>query len=76
MDCKKLKNIVGILVGNALYALAVILFVIPKGLITGESTGLAIATFHVFGIPMTLFVSVFNIFMFILGHFVLGKIYA
>lgn len=38
MDCKKLKNIVGILVGNALYALAVILFVIPKGLITGEST--------------------------------------
>lgn len=48
MDCKKLKNIVGILVGNALYALAVILFVIPKGLITGESTGLAIASFHVY----------------------------
>lgn len=73
---KNIKNIIGILIGNTIYALAVLLFIVPNGLITGGSTGLAIAANHVFGIPITIFVSLFNIFMFILGYIVLGKVFA
>ena len=63
-----LKNIFGILIGNTIYALAVILFVVPNELITGGSTGLAIAANHLFNIPITLFVSIFNILMFLMGY--------
>ena len=76
MSKKVLKDILGILLGNTIYALAVILFIVPNGLITGGSTGLAIAAQHVLGIPITVFVSVFNGLMFILGYVVLGKTFA
>ena len=76
MTLKTVKNIIGILLGNTLYALAVVLFIVPSGLITGGSTGLAIAAHHVFQIPITLFVSIFNIGMFAIGFFVLGKTFA
>lgn len=73
---KTIKNIIGILVGNTLYAMAVLLFIVPNGLITGGSTGLAIAANHVLDIPITMFVSLFNIGMFGIGLFVLGKAFA
>lgn len=73
---KTIKNIIGILIGNTLYAMAVLLFIVPNGLITGGSTGLAIAANHVFDIPITMFVSLFNIGMFGIGLFVLGKAFA
>lgn len=76
MNKRTIKNIFGILLGNTIYALGVLLFIVPNGLITGGSTGLAIAANHVFGIPITLFVSIFNIGMFILGYIVLGKVFA
>ena len=76
MTLKTVKNIIGILLGNTLYALAVVLFIVPSGLISGGSTGLAIAAHHVFQIPITLFVSIFNIGMFAIGFFVLGKTFA
>lgn len=73
---KTIKNIIGILVGNTLYAIAVLLFIVPNGLITGGSTGLAIAANHVLDIPITMFVSLFNIGMFGIGLFVLGIAFA
>lgn len=76
MNKKIINNIIGILLGNTIYALAVILFVVPNGLITGGSTGIAIAINHAFHIPMTIFVSIFNIFMFIIGYVFLGKKFA
>ena len=76
MSHRMIKNIAGVFIGNTLYALAVLLFIVPNGLITGGSTGLSIGAFHLFGIPMTLFLSVFNIIMFCLGFFVLGKTFA
>ena len=72
----KLDNLCGIILGNTTYALAVLSFIVPKGLITGGSTGLAIAANNVFNIPITLFVSVFNVLMFILGFIILGKSFA
>ncbi|MDE6952980.1 MAG: YitT family protein [Erysipelotrichales bacterium] len=76
MNKKIINNIIGILLGNTIYALAVILFVVPNGLITGGSTGIAIAIDHAFHIPMTIFVSIFNIVMFVVGYVFLGKKFA
>lgn len=76
MSQKTLKNIIGIVLGNTLYALAVILFIVPNGLITGGSTGLAIAANHALGIPITVFVSIFNAIMFIVGLIILGRAFA
>ena len=76
MNEKIIKNIIGIMIGNTIYALGVLLFIVPNGLITGGSTGLAIAAHHVFGIPITVFVSLFNVLMFVLGYVILGKTFA
>jgi uncharacterized membrane-anchored protein YitT (DUF2179 family) len=70
------KNISLIIAGNSIYALAVSAFILPSGLITGGTTGLALLFYHQFGIPVATFVSVFNIAMFILGAFVLGRAFA
>lgn len=76
MNKKLVKNILGVLLGNTIYALAVILFIVPSGLITGGSTGLAIGANHAFGISITLFVTVFNWLMFFVGFIFLGKTFA
>lgn len=68
-----LKNILLILLGNTIYALAVVMFILPSNLITGGTTGLALLFHNTMGIPINIFVSVFNICMFGLGAFVLGK---
>ena len=67
------KKIILILIGNTIYALAVTSFILPSGLITGGSTGLALLFYHQLGIPIAVFVSIFNIAMFTLGAIVLGK---
>ncbi|WP_428866974.1 YitT family protein [Clostridium sediminicola] len=64
------------MLGNTIYALAVTMFIIPNGLITGGTTGLALLVYHQLGIPITAFVSIFNISMFVLGGAVLGRAFA
>ncbi|RKD30978.1 hypothetical protein BET01_03730 [Lacrimispora algidixylanolytica] len=73
MDMKKIATV---LAGNTIYALAVSLFILPGGLITGGTTGLALVAYNQFNIPIAAFVAVFNIFMFIAGVMVLGKAFA
>lgn len=73
---KNLKNILIILLGNTIYALAVVMFILPNGLITGGTTGLGIFLEKQFSVPLNVFVSVFNVAMFLLGAFVLGKKFA
>ena len=73
---KNIKNIIGVLLGNTIYAFGVLLFVVPNGLITGGSTGLGIAANHLFGIPIPLFISIFNGAMFFIGLYFLGKRFA
>jgi uncharacterized membrane-anchored protein YitT (DUF2179 family) len=70
------KKIATVLAGNTIYALAVALFILPGGLITGGTTGLALVAFHQFHIPVAVFVMCFNIMMFLAGAFVLGKAFA
>lgn len=73
---KNAMNLLYILAGNTIYAAAVVMFILPNKLITGGTTGLALFFNHQYNIPITLFVSVFNIVMFILGYIVLGKKFA
>ena len=74
------KNFLGklamILLGNTMYALAVVWFILPGGLITGGTTGLALTANHFFAIPIDGFVAAFNVLMFLLGLLVLGKAFA
>ena len=73
---KKILNIITILIGNAIYALGVVVFILPNDLITGGTTGLGIAFEHYFNIPISMFVFCFNAVMFVLGAVVLGKMFA
>ena len=75
-DFGQLKSICWILVGNTMYALAITIFILPNGLITGGTTGLALFFYHQFGVPIQGFVTVFNVAMFVLGAAVLGKKFA
>ena len=70
------KNLAMILVGNTIYALAVVVFILPNSLITGGTTGLGLAMDHFFNVPLSTFVWIFNVAMFILGAIVLGKAFA
>ncbi len=71
-----LKSIFWILAGNTVYALAVTMFILPNGLITGGTTGLALFFYHQFDVPIYGFVTVFNVLMFLLGAVGLGKKFA
>lgn len=70
------KTLPLILLGNLLYAAGIACFILPSGLITGGTTGIALVLHEAFGIPISLFVSIFNAFMFFLGLFFLGKTFA
>ena len=65
-----------ILFGNAIYAMAVVLFIMPNGLVTGGTTGMGLFFNRLWGIPVSLFVSIFNIAVFGLGMWQLGKEFA
>lgn len=71
-----IKKIAMVLAGNTIYAIAVALFILPGGLITGGTTGMALVAFHQFGIPVAAFIGCFNILMFAAGALVLGKAFA
>ena len=65
-----------VLLGNTLYALAIALFVLPSGLITGGTTGLGLVAQHLLGLPLSAFVGLFNAAMFVVGLCLLGKVFA
>ncbi len=65
-----------VLGGNGLYALAVKLFLLPAGLVTGGTTGIALAINHGTGFSISLFVLIFNVAMLIAGFLLLGKKFA
>ena len=72
----KLKKLIMILLGNTIYGLGVVLFVLPGGLITGGTTGLSLIVEYMTGIPVEVTVAVFNISMFLLGAVILGRAFA
>ena len=73
---QQLFNALSIVVGNAMYALTVVLFLMPSGLITGGATGIALAVNKAVGLPVSGVLFVINITMLVLGWMVLGSRFA
>lgn len=73
---KKLLPVLVVVVGNILYALSVKVFLLPTGLITGGTTGLAMIVERLTGLPVSVFVLVFNVLMLLLGWWLLGRAFA
>lgn len=71
-----LKRIFWVLLGNTMYCLGVVLFVLPLGLITGGTTGLGLIAEHYFAIPVEVFAAVFNTLMFGVAIVALGVSFA
>lgn len=70
------KDLLIILLGNTILALAVTLFIVPGQLITGGTTGIALFLNHCFHLPISIFTFIFNLLMFICGGIILGKKFA
>ena len=64
-----LRDIAIVIGGNIIYACGVAFFILPGGLITGGTTGIALFIQHLFGVPISTFVLCFNAVMFFLGLF-------
>lgn len=71
-----LRNVLIVIFGNFIYAVGVVFFILPSGLITGGTTGIGLIMNHATGLNISLFVGIFNIAMFILGALILGKEFA
>ena len=71
-----LSSLSFVIVGNFLYALTVKLFLLPSGLVTGGTTGIALTIQHFFGVSVTQFVLAFNVLMLIAGYLILGRQFA
>lgn len=69
---KRITETVVVILGNCLYAFGVAMFIMPGGLITGGTTGIGLFVNDVTGLPVTFFVFVFNVGMFLIGFFVFG----
>lgn len=73
---QNIRDIVIVLLGNTLYALAISAFILPGGLIMGGTTGIALVLNHFLNISVSDFVLVFNITMYVIGFILLGKKFA
>lgn len=73
---KKGRMIIEVLLGNAILAFAIAVFILPNGMICGGVTGLSIILEHYFHIDLSISVLCLNIILFLAGAFVLGKKFA
>lgn len=73
---RTIKSILFVVLGNLLHALAVTLFLLPSGLVTGGTTGIALIINHLWDISISGFVLIFNVIMLLVGWLVLGKGFA
>lgn len=77
---KSLKSLITsvliVILGNMIYALAIKLFLLPSGMITGGTTGIALTVTYFFDINMSLFILIFNIIMLLVGLVLLGRQFA
>lgn len=76
INSKSIQKIIMILLGNLLYSFAIAFFILPSGLITGGTTGIALFVNYLTGLDISLFVLIFNVVMFIAGLIILGKTFA
>lgn len=71
-----IPEILAIILANGIYAAAIALFVVPNGLITCGTAGIAIFVNKISGFPIAVFTDVFYGATFLLGLLVLGRRFA
>ncbi len=76
MKTKNIRSLIFILLGNALLACGVRIFLLPQGFVSGGSTGISIFIEHLTGIPIPLSVLALNTLFFLAGLYTLGKHFA
>ena len=78
-ELKKLldiKRLFQVILGNTIYCIGVVAFILPLGLITGGTTGLGLIVNYFTDLPIEIFAGAFNVLMFILAWFILGAGFA
>lgn len=73
MPIKQIRMVLTIVTGSILMAISSIFFMAPMHIVSGGSTGVAIALNNLFQIPIDLTIAVMVWGLFILGYFLLGK---
>ena len=72
----KLFTVLCVIFGNTIHAASVTLFLLPANLISCGTTGIGLVMEHLFHIPLSVFIFVFNIAMLSVGWMILGKKFA
>ena len=72
----RLLSLFLLVVGNALYALTVKLFLLPANLMSCGTTGIALVVNHLTGLEISVFIFLFNVAMMLLGWWILGRQFA
>lgn len=72
----RLLSLFLLVVGNALYALTVKLFLLPANLMSCGTTGIALVVNHLTGLEISVFIFLFNVAMMFLGWWILGRQFA
>jgi len=75
-DVFNLKKLFLVILGNTIYCIGIVAFILPMELITGGTTGLGLIANHYFNIPVEAFAAVFNVLMFIMAWCLLGVSFA
>ena len=70
------KRILWVILGNTIYCIGIVAFILPLGLITGGTTGLGLIANHYFEIPVEWFAAFFNVIMFVVALAMLGLSFA
>ena len=73
---RRLLELMMVVLGNLIYAITVVLFILPSRVMSCGTTGIALVLEHLWHIPISGFVLVFNILMLLLGWLVLGRAFA
>ncbi len=73
---EKIQKLALVILGNTIYCIGVVGFILPLELITGGTTGLGLIVNHLANVPLEVFTAIFNAAMFVLAWFILGSSFA
>ena len=70
---KKINSLLTTLVGIMLVAFAVSVFYVPNKIVSGGVSGVSTIIFYTLGIPTSVTYAIINVFLAIIGAFILGR---
>ena len=73
---KRIATLIGILLGNIIFAFGISAFTIPNEFLVGGTTGIARTVQHYLHLPVSITVGIVNVVTFCLGLYFLGKAFA